>query len=483
MKTDPSQNNSSESKPKTWSVGTLVYSSGGIVSLFALLIWGDFAWGMRDRSVAPMSQWFLNHLNVPNLLFGILISSFPAALTLIIGPIVSVKSDRYRSKRGRRIPFLLITTPIAAFGMIGLAFTPILAKWAHGFFSSPSVTQTLTAWGPLGERIDTILQNEMIVSVICFGIFWAAFEFATVIGQAVFGGLINDVVPKELLGRFFGLFRAVSLLDGIFFNYWLMGKVPDHFTLILTIIGIFYGLAFTWVCLKVKEGEYPPPPEETIKAHNALGNFFGEVKTYARECFTNSYYISIFIMLMAAGLCFVPINTFAIPYANSLNVNMDTFGKMLALTYTISLCLAFFLGWLADLFHPLRMAIFTLIAYVGVTICGSLFATTASSFLALWVAHGVLSGCYFTVAASIAQRLYPQMKFAQFASAGAIFASFGNMFLSPFVGVLIDQSGGVYRYTFVIGGALAVLALLASIYVYIRFMRLGGPKDYVAPEV
>jgi hypothetical protein len=41
-----------------------------------------------------------------------------------------------------------------------------------------------------------------------------------VIANAVFGGLINDVVPPALIGRFFGLFRAVSLLAGIIFNFW-----------------------------------------------------------------------------------------------------------------------------------------------------------------------------------------------------------------------------------------------------------------------
>ncbi len=42
------------------------------------------------------------------------------------------------------------------------------------------------------------------------------------------------------------------------FNFWLMGKIPDHYTLILVVVGIFYGAAFMLVCLKVKEGEYPP---------------------------------------------------------------------------------------------------------------------------------------------------------------------------------------------------------------------------------
>ena len=127
--TSPDTNNS-EDRGK-WTVGTLSYTSGGIVILFLWLLWGDFAWSMRDRSVGPMASWYLDHIGVPKLLFGLLMSSFPALIGLILGPIISVKSDRHRGKWGRRIPFLLVTTPIAAFGMIGLAMTPLMAKWLH----------------------------------------------------------------------------------------------------------------------------------------------------------------------------------------------------------------------------------------------------------------------------------------------------------------------------------------------------------------
>ena len=189
-----------------WRAGTLTYTSGGLVTLFLLLLWGDFAWAMRDRSVGGMAAWYLNSIGVPNLLFGLLLTSFPALVALILGPIISVKSDRHRGPRGRRIPFLLLTTPIAAFGMLGLAWTPVLARWLHGLGQPGS---PLGSWlhehlgaSASGGRILELLENEMIVAVVCFGVFWAAFEFATIAGQAVFGGLINDVVPKPLLGRF-----------------------------------------------------------------------------------------------------------------------------------------------------------------------------------------------------------------------------------------------------------------------------------------
>jgi MFS family permease len=440
-----------------WRVGTLSYTKRGLVVLFGLLLFGDFAWSMRDRSVGPMAQWYLNHMNVPNLVFGLLVSSFPAFVGLILGPIISVKSDRHRGKWGRRIPFLLVTTPLAAAGMIGLAVTPLVARWVHGLMPG---------------------QSEMLVSVVCFGVFWAAFEVATIAGGAVFGGLINDVVPKELMGRFYGLFRAVSLIDGMIFNYWLLGKVPGHFTLILLCVGVFYGAAFMWVCVKVKEGDYPAPSPRGPRESGV----FGGARGYFRECFSNPYYLQVFTMLTAAYLAFGPINTFSIPYARSLGVDMDTYGKYLALTYLISLSVSYFLGWLADAFHPLRVSIIALIGYTVVTAWGWIFATTPGTFLIAWVAHGVLSGCFFTCAASLGQRLFPHEKFAQYASAFGMVLALGSMVLAPAVGVVIDGTGSGYRHAFGAGMILAAAALVNAIFVHRRFMRLGGPKGYVAPE-
>jgi MFS family permease len=446
---------------KTWKVGSLVYTAGGVVGLFFWLLMGDFVWSMRDRSVAPMAQWYLNHLGVPNLLFGLLISSFPALVGLVLGPIISVKSDRHRGKWGRRIPFLLVTTPLAAFGMIGLGLTPLLARWIHGYFP---------------ER------SELVVSVLCFGVFWASFEFATIAGQAVFGGLINDVVPKALLGRFFGLFRAVSLIDGMIFNFWIMGKVPVYFTLILLSVGIIYGFAFMWVCLKVREGIYPPVTAPARSSTGILSGFWVEAGLYLRECFTKPYYVFVFLLMMMSIMAFAPINTFSIPYSRSLGIDMDTYGKYMALTYLISLGLSFFIGWLADLFHPLRMVVITLGLYVLVSLWGAAYAKTPETFLTAWVLHGILSGCYFTSSASLGQRLFPAGKFAQFASAAGILIGLGGLVIAPMVGAFIDWSGNAYHYTFVVGSALSIVALLVSWRVEHIFRKLGGTQGYVAPE-
>ncbi|HSI09858.1 MAG TPA: MFS transporter [Rariglobus sp.] len=477
----PAPVSKSSNGSKTWRVGTLTYTMAGLVALFGWLLCGDFAWSMRDRSVAPMAQWYLGDLKVPSVIFGLLLTSFPAFVGLILGPVIAVKSDRHRGKWGRRIPFLLVTTPFAALGMIGLGLTPVLAEWLHGLGAPGSAVggwlHQAIGGSSSGAWLLSMLENKMVVSVVCFSVFWAAFELATVIGQSVFGGLINDVVPPELLGRFYGLFRAVSLLDGIFFNYWIMGKVPGHFTLILVAIGVFYGAAFMWVCLKVKEGAYPPPaPAEELPRGRVA-----EVATYFKESFSRPYYVFVFVMLMTGSLSFMPVNSFAIPYASSLGMDMTAYGHCLAVTFTISLCLAYFLGWMADKYHPMRVSMVSLAGYIVVTLAGYIWVKTPESFAIALVAHGVLSGCYFTSAASLGQRLFPRSKFGQFSSAAGLFGSLSLMAIGPAMGAVVDLTGRNYRYTFVIGGLLALVALISAWLVYVRFLRLGGPKAYVAP--
>src|SRR5439155_4988449 len=102
--------------------------------------------------------------------------------------------------------------------------------------------------------------SSAAVVLATFGVFWTIFEFATVAANALFTALINDVVPVAVLGRFYGLFRALSLIAGMIFNFWLIGKAEIHYTLLFVTIGVLYGGGFLLMCLKVREGEYPPAP-------------------------------------------------------------------------------------------------------------------------------------------------------------------------------------------------------------------------------
>jgi MFS family permease len=447
-------------KSKLWTVGTLTYTRTKLFVLFFWLLWGDFAWSMKERAVPPILQILFKQFGAADTFVGILVGSVPAIIAMVLGPIISYKSDRHRGRWGRRIPYLLLPTPIAVVSMLGLAFCPVIGKFAHQIAGTYSlgVSQTI---------------------LICYAVFWTLFTVSSTIGNAVFGGLINDVVPESVLGRFFGAFRAIGLIAGILFSFWVMGKAETQSVWIFLGMAILYGFSFTVMCLKVKEGDYPSPPH---KEEHGVAGFLAATKIYFKECFSESYYCWFFISIALSWMVFIPVNLFSVFFANSVNMSMDSFGTCMAIAYLISFLISYPLGVLVDRFHPLRCGLAIQLIYIVVTLWGGLFTNNSWTLGVVLVIQCVLAGTWMTATASLLQRLLPKERFAQFASASAIVTSLGTIVVSPIIGIILDLTGHIYRYTFLASSLLALGALATGLVVYAKFIVLGGPDNYIAPE-
>lgn len=472
---------------KTWQVNGLVYTAGGLVALFALMLTGDFAWAFKDRSVAMITKVLFKQYGASDFVNGLLITSLPMILGVILTPIVSYRSDRHRGKLGRRIPYLLVTTPIAVFAMVGLAFSPMLGEWLS----------------TLGLEIN-------VTTLILLGTFWMLFEFAMMIAGAVFNAFANDVIPAELLGRFFGLFRIVSLAAGIIFSYWLLGWCGSHSMWLFLGVAVLYGAGMMLLCFKIKEGKYPPPPVE--QPGQSKFHALGAAKTYFKECFGNPYYILVFVVLLLLPLGASPYNAYCVFYANDLGLTLGDFGRFMSYSFVVSAILAFPVGALADKFHPLRVCVLlTALSLIIMVLCG-LFITgprmvwaaehvvhllNAIGFDVVYNAHeaqrlafgtaeiscSVTNGLYATASASLAMRLLPRDRFAQFSSAAGLFSAAVSIVIVPLVGLILDNTGNNYLYLFWMGAIFNAIGVLGGVILYIKFVQLGGVKNYVAPPV
>ncbi|MEI8312053.1 MAG: MFS transporter, partial [Verrucomicrobiota bacterium] len=354
---------------------------------------------------------------------------------------------------------LIATTPFIVLAVLGLAFTSQLGGCLHialGRYSPGAAPSTL----------------------IVLGIFWTVFEISLITANSVFGALLNDVVPREVLGRFFGLFRIVSLVVGSIFSFWVLGEAEAHYALVFLGVAIIYGLGFSLMCFKVREGGYPPPPQAPSGEGSALSSF----KAYFKDGFGNPYYLWYFAATILGGMSTGPFNLYSVFYAKSLSMDMGMYGKCLALTYCISLCLSYPIGALVDRFHPLRVSMIVLVLYAGVMAGSFYFVRGVNSFAVALVVHGVVSGTYFTSSASLGQRLLPSSKFAEIGSAGGILASFAGMAMAPVLGTVLDYTGHAYHYTFLAGLVFSAVALVSFIVLHGKFMSFGGPKSYMAPE-
>jgi MFS family permease len=445
--------------PKTWSVGTLTYSAAGIVALFCWLLWGDFAWAMKERAVGSVATLMVKSFGISNLGYSLLIISFPQFTNIFLMPIISYRSDRYRSKYGRRIPFLLATTPFVVIGLIGLGFTPMLGRLLHEAIG-----------------IDKISYN--MAALMVFAVFWIILDFGTTLTNAIFVALSNDVVPAKLIGRFMALFRVVSLGAAVLFNYFVLGYAEAYPLIIFVTLGFLYGFGLLTMCLKIKEGNYPPPPP----APAGGGNFFVAAKTYFKECFALPYYRWVIAAYVICTLSVLPINVYIIFYVIQLNMTMDSLGKINSFIYLGAVFLSFFLGSLADRFHPLRTGIVSIFMLTLILLAGGFFIKDTTSFTIIYAVHGIVIMSFNTLVASYGQRLFPRALFAQFNSALLMISAISTVVLAPVVGLFLDFMNSQYHYIFLIGGFIGMAGTASMIVVYRKYLKLGGDANYQAPQ-
>jgi len=446
---------------KTWRVGTLRYTTGGLALLFCWLLWGDFAWSMRDRAMPPVVQLLFRRFGASDTLVGILFASLPAGIGLILGPVISYRSDRLRSRWGRRIPFLIFPTPFIVLSMAGIAISPWIGKELHRSLGFPALTADLA-------------------TLICLSLFWSTFEISCVIANSVFGALINDVVPHSVIGRFFGLFRGFSLAAGILLTYGILGQVENHYVAICLGVGLLYGVGFTLMCLKVKEGEYPPPPAPVLPGN--AGGFFRAVRIYFKDSLGRPYYLWFFVTTLLTGMAAGPFNLYALFYAKSIGMDLGLYFKCIAASYVVSLGLSYPLGVLVDRFHPLRVSLIVNALYALVMAWGILCVRDVASFTHVLLAHTILSGIYFTTSASLGQRILPRSKFAEIGSAGGALCNLAGMAMPPLLGYVLDCTRHHYAYVFHASLGFAVMGTIAGFIFYRKFLALGGPDHYLAPE-
>lgn len=447
-----------ETAPKTWAVGSLSYTKQNLFVLFFWLLWGDFAWSIRDRVVGPVMGLILTKYHVSDTVAGLLCGTLPAILGFFLGPVFGMWSDQHRGRLGRRIPFLIASVPIAAISIVCLGLSPQIAKILHEFLGMKSPGY-----------------NSMVVIVLAF--WWTIFGIAGVT-NGLFTALINDVVPHALMGRFFGLFRAVSLIVGIIFNFWLFGWAEEHYFWLFLAVGAIYGIGVMSMCFKVKEGEYPPP---TLTDKKGFGKIIESAGMFFKQGFTIPYYLWFFVGSTLGSLATSPVNLYSIFFAKHLNMPMSTFGAYTAATFVISLLITYPVGALVDRFHPLRMTMVTIILYAIGVIASFFYVHDATTFGIAMLIHGVLSGAFYTVSAPLNQCLLPREIFAQIGAAGGIIGSVFNIGLPLLLGVLLDYFHHEYRLTFLIGGVISCVSCGCLYVVYQYWKSYGGSDSYIAP--
>ena len=438
--------------------GTLQYTKKTLIYLFIWMLWGDFCYTMMELLIPTLLPVVLRQHEASNTLIGLLVGSIPAALNFIINPIVSTSSDRTRSRWGRRIPYLLFSSPFVVLFLILVGWSDVIGSWLYNL-----------AWGPNGSPATVI--------IIMLAIFSVGFQVFNLFVASVFYYIFADVVPKAFVGRFMALFRVVGTAAGIVFSKFVLPLADQREMVpwIFTGVAIVYLFSFGSMCLKVKEGEYPPP--EKIKRVSV----FGMIGKYAKECFSIPFYLYLFIGMAlntTSNACRVMFNLlFA---KEDLGLTMAQYGNI---TATVSLVMLFTyipLGWIVDKFHPLRVFILGGFLIILANAFGYFFC---HNYITFFIVTFMISATYVLQGASglpLTVRIYPSEKYGQFCSANAMIGSLTLIVANAGGGAFIDFFG--YRYIFVWDFIFTIIATSLLLVVYFKWKKYGGDKNYVPPQ-
>ncbi|MDR1190977.1 MAG: MFS transporter [Verrucomicrobiales bacterium] len=465
---------------KTWRCGSLTYTKPALVMLFFWLLWGDFCYVLTEAVVPSVMPLKFKALGASNTLMALVMATIPGALGAVLNPVISFRSDRFRGKWGRRIPFLLFTLPGLVACLVILAFADQIGLGLRDLL--------LTAGG------GAISPNHAILATL--GVSLILFTFFNAFTTSVFWYLLNDVVPEKLLARFLSWFRIISLGTSSLYNFFVLKHAETHYAEILIGGAIVYAIGFTLLCLNVKEGEYPPPPENVDHKPGLLS----AVKTYARECHVHRLYWYQFLGAFSGsfGTCLGLVGGtggFMLFYYKSRGLDLAQIGQLVAIYNIVVAVLVLGTGWLADRFHPIRVVAAGVAWNVVVLLAGTvwIFWNPAPE-VAYWGWATLMLGLAAPNAAMAAMsdppllmRVMPRSRFGQFCSANNLWRTVGGLVGAVAGGGFLDVMKRFVdeEHTYCYIPVWQIVFTVPTVVLFYKFFKTwkkcGGDTDYEAP--
>lgn len=446
--------------------GSLQYTKMSLVLLFFYLLWGDFVLQLMETVIPALMPLQLKELGASNTVMGLLLATTPAFFNLTINPVVSFRSDNFRSAWGRRIPFLMVFTPLVTIVLVVLSFSPEIgaAIWKTSIvqqvFGSPNVA----------------LIAVMAVCVVVFQFF----HFCL---MPVYYYLFVDVVPDAYMARFMALFRVVIAINAYLFNTFIYGHALTHTREIYVGCALVYCIGFMWMCWKVKEGKYPPP------AHGERLGIWGSIKVYARECYSHPHYLLFNARNAVWGLGMVPGIYIIFVLRDELGLSLDFIGKINGWTALITASILFPMGMLCDRFGAIRIVLIAMCLHTAMHALPFFFLHGKVSFVVLQMI-GLPIGALVTASElPFYATIPPRERYGQFGSANQLVISFVTITGSIVAGRYMDwiTDGGKivanYRYLYWWIFTCFVIATVLMYFLYRSWLKYGGPKNYVPPTV
>ena len=475
-------------------VKNLGYTGFGLLMLFCWLLWFDFCWSIMETVLGPILQFRMaNELNCDPSLYTWFTVTIPGIINFFLNPIISIKSDRHRGKRGRRIPFLLLGAPLVCGCLALMGFSNDIAVWIHGSFLSSMSLVEVTIW--------------------TIGILSLLFAIFNMFLGTTFYYLFNDVVPEEHFIKFMGYMRAVGTVAGMVYGWFIFGYSDKsgpltislgfwsyhtdmiwYPKLILVGAAVFYMAAATIALLKVREPYYPPPAP-LAKGQGLVQKWGTTIQTIVKECFSHRFYVLYFITMMVVWMSY-QMGQFQNPMRKAVGMDLDLLGKIGAVTGWVNLVLILATANYGDRFKPLPLMVFSMALVVVTSPVGLLFMIPGlSSETYFWIqiafniTHLPINLILGMAEAPLAMSLMPNERYGQFAAAQSmmrmVFAGILGSWIAGKIMAWLKVMYGEYafRYAFLWGTIFQVASLYCYYLLFKEWKKLGGRKSFKPPPV
>ena len=318
--------------------GTLIYTKIGLASLFIWLLWGDFCYTLMETVIPSIIPLTLKNLDCKNWIMGIIITAIPNFMSMTVAPYIGVKSDRCRTRWGRRIPFIAASMPFLTVSLLLLGWSKEIAAWLH------VTVPILQGMAP------------SMLAIVMIAIFMVLFQFFNQFLNAGFWSLFNDVVPPTHLARFAGAFKMVGTATGAFFSFFLFEYANTHSHEIFAGSAILYVVGFVAMLSMIREGSYPPLDEHQMKTSSR----WQATKDFFKESFHERLYQLIFIsggVLAFAGVAW----GFQVFFLLEMKMTLSEIGKYNAIIAVAAFVATYFAAVFVDRWHPLRVYTYVVI--------------------------------------------------------------------------------------------------------------------------
>lgn len=446
---------------RIYRIGTLSYRPRTLASLFGWLLWGDFCYMIFQTLAEKLLPLYLKDLHASNTLIGVMTGSIAGVFAIFVMPPVSMASDRYRGRLGRRIPFLLWATPGAVITVTLIGWAPEIGSWLHANVIPRSLL---------------VSEAGVILSTLC--LFIILYHVANMVLVNIFNALLRDVVPAEVMGRFVSLFRIVAALGSFVFSWFIFPYVLTERKLVCVGLGCIYMVCFLLMCWRVKEGAYDkPPPKPPGSGH--MKDYVSFYQEFLRIRLYRNFLFAMILMVFATSAA----TPFKVLFArDSLGISMDAIGKIFAWSFLVGAAAYWPAGYLCDKFGAVRILIYGMLGYV-IVLLGAVFGVHSSTGWLVYCILEMLPVVTLLLALNACMlELFAREKFAQFCSCLVVLGWGGGSIIGNYLtGRVIDLADSNYRVVFIWASITGALALVPMLFTLREWRKHGGPNNFVPP--